>query len=232
MKKTLLLFSFLPLFSFAQQPVEPGDVVILPLPVPKNEIGINLFSATNFQDLYMGDWFERVDINPPSGVYYKRHFGQNALRASFDYTRHSLKVGEYPSEIYYDTYFSATRQDLTIGLGYERSFGAGRFQPYVFSDLVFNYEKQEGERVMLGCFGPFGLLPFSQESYQTGIASGAGFRYKLTPALHVSYEFAVQGYVSYTKDLSHLYPGYPAYTYREYGHRLNPVNKFGLAFAF
>jgi hypothetical protein len=180
----------------------------------------------------MGDWFGKVDINPVPGVYYKRHFGQNALRASFDYTRHKLTIGAEPSDVYFEQYFSATRQDLTIGLGYERSFGAGKFQPYVFSDVIFNYEKQEGERVYWGCFGPYGLQPYAEESYETGLSAGAGLRYSITQSIHISYEFAAQGFVSYTKDIANLYPSYSYRFYRDFGHHLNPVNKLGVAFSF
>jgi hypothetical protein len=216
------LFLFLPLFSFAQEtqiPVKPAH---------KNEIGVNLFSLTHLAryhdnvDRYVMD----ADMNYVPGIYYKRHFGKNALRASFDYTQKFIRVGN-PEIVYGGHYVAAWKKNVSVALGYERSFGNKKLQPYVFSDLVFNYQNMTGERLIFGCFGPYGIFKFSEETFEYGASAGAGLRYSLNPFIHLTYEFSAQGVISVFDDLSSV-----GGKYRERNYHLNPVNKFGLAVSF
>lgn len=222
MRKTFLFLALLPLFSFAQ------DVEIKVKPQPSHEVGVNLFSVTNL-DTYL-DYVDRLvtdaDVNYIPGVYYKYHFGKNALRASFDYTQKFIRSGD-PDAGYGGHYVAGWKKDLSIGMGYERSFGNWKLQPYVFGDAVFNYHNMTGERLEWGCFGPNGIFKFSEETLEYGMAVGTGMRYKITPRLNVSYEFAAQGFIAVFDDLYHAGP---KYVDRDY--RINPVNKLGLSFSF
>jgi hypothetical protein len=222
MKKTFLIFLFLPLFSFAQQEE---------IPAHQNEIGLNLFSATKIES--NRDMLDRRKISTSlsafSGIYYKRHFGQNAWRASFDYSQIAKMTGEgFTEDPFYSSYhLSARVKNVGIALGYERSFRSGKFQPYVFSDLVFNYQNMTGMRSEYGCFGPIGIFPFSEEIFEYGVSTGAGMRYSINSHIHLSYEFAAQGFVSVFQDLSNI-----GYKYVDLGYHLNPVNKLGFAVSF
>lgn len=223
MKKATLLFLLIPLFSFAQ------EVEIPVKSVNQNEIGINLFSVTRFErNRGMLDTRKvSASMNPTPGVYYKRHFGKNALRASIDYTQQLIKYGDPNSMEYATFYMNAKRMNIGINIGYERSFGKGKLQPYLFSDLVFNYEKLAGERSYLGCFGPYGVFKFSEEVFEYGVSAGSGLRYSINSRIHLSYEFAAQGVVSVFQDLSNI-----GYKYVDLNYHLNPVNKLGFAVSF
>ncbi|MDQ3112082.1 MAG: hypothetical protein M3R17_19535, partial [Bacteroidota bacterium] len=152
MKKVLLLFSFLPLFSFAQEVVSD-----------KNEVGLNLFSVTNF-GMHKDMLDKRVyngDMNAFSGIYYRRHFGKYALRASFDYTQKAQlsSSGSRFSPYYYNV--SAITKNISMSLGYQHSFATKKFQPYFFTDLVFNYINFSGHSTSYGDFSWFENRPFS-----------------------------------------------------------------------
>jgi hypothetical protein len=226
MKKALLFFGFLPLFVCGQTP--SGE---LSLPAPKHEIGINLFSVTRLSSLPWRPWYENPDFNFVPGLYYKRHFGQNALRGSFDFSQHRLRRGDSSPAIYGADYYSTVRRNFTVSLGYERSFGTHKFQPYIFSDLYFMHEKETGERFYWGEFGLNGLRPISMNTSEFGLAGGMGFRYKITPKLSLSYEFAVQGYYSKVKEQS-IYHDNRVDTYYRGGFHVNPVSKLGFAILF
>jgi hypothetical protein len=226
MKKATLLFLFLPLFSFAQ------EVVIPVKPINQNEIGLNLFSITRFES-YRGMLDTRqvsACLNAFPGIYYKRHFGQNAWRASFDYTQKSKLVGSATgsdSPMYHINYLNAETKNVGIAVGYERSFGHWKLKPYAFSDLVFNYENMSGVRAEHGCWGPIGIFEFSEECFEYGVSAGAGMRYSINSRIHLSYEFAAQGAVSVFQDLSNIGDKYIDLRYH-----LNPVNKLGFAVSF
>ena len=137
MKKVFFLFILLPAFSFSQEiEKKPG----------KNEIGLNLFSITQFEKNrgMLDKPHITARFNPLSGLYYKRHYGKNAFRASFDYSTHSRVEGDKNNPIgdpfYMPYFYAANIQTVSIAAGYERSFGNGKLRPYVFGDVVFNYE--------------------------------------------------------------------------------------------
>ncbi|MDQ3109238.1 MAG: hypothetical protein M3R17_05045 [Bacteroidota bacterium] len=234
MKKAFLLFNFLPLISFAQEVAPKPTTGIAPM--SKNEFGINLFSVTRIDDFFMHDWVDRIDFNPPGGVFYKRHFGNNAFRTSFDFTHKSRMIGEPPVLNYYNgsngNYYNTKRDNVAISVGYERYLGLPcKFQPFVFTDLVMNYEHEYGERVYWGEFNPQGVHPLARETFEFGIAIGGGLRYNLTSKFNLVYEISGQGYLSYTNDLLFNRPGVNRYISSS-GFHFNPVNKLGISFSF
>lgn len=221
MKKAILFFFLLPSISFAQQEERP---------VKKHELGVNLFSVKRF-DRYKN--FSdcpviSADLNILTGLYYKNHFGKNAWRASVDYSHRSIQKGwGEPLDDPYTTtqYYSAKRTNFSIAAGYEHSFGSRKFQPYLFSDLVFNYQNLTGSRINIGCFGPYGMEDFSEEVFEYGVAAGAGFKYQFIPSLSFSFEMSAEGFVSMYQDVLNA-----GDKYRNVGFHVNPVNKLGLAF--
>jgi hypothetical protein len=219
MKKIFFLFSFFPLFSFAQ------DVV----PADKNEVGLNLFSVTNF-DSYK-DPLDKpkydLNVNAFSGIYYKRYFGKNALRASLDYSQKAFHSEEGALNSTYYSNVSATKKFVSTGIGYQRSFATGKFQPYFFSDLVFNYINFSGHHSFYGDYTWADDQPFSEETFEYGLAAGAGLRYSITPKIHLTYELSGQGVIGVFQDV--MYAGKKFVNVD--GH-FNPVNKVGFAISF
>jgi hypothetical protein len=221
MKKTLLLLLFLPLFSFAQQTEnQPG----------KNELGLNLFSVTNFfsyKDM-TDKRFYKVDVNAFSGIYYRRHFGRYALRASFDYS--SKAFNAFSGPYWHDNYFygvSAQTKNISASVGYQHAFATKKFQPYFFTDLVFNYWNYTGHSTYLSYIGTVVNQKFSEERLEYGLSAGAGLRYSITPKIHLTYEFAAHGVVTVFQDVM-----YAGEKFVDVEGNFNPVNKVGFAVSF
>src|ERR1700741_697157 len=173
MKNVFFFFLFIPLFSFAQQAEAP---------VSKNEFGMNGFSLKRPQ--FYGEYetgrgiYAEPHLVP--GIYYKRHFGKNAIRSAFEFTRRE-KENVSKGAPWFVPYSTTTIVSINVGLsvGYERSFGDKKLQPFAFADLVFNYENLEGEITFPTYAG--GLYPFLNEDFEYGLAAGGGLRYKLNP---------------------------------------------------
>ncbi len=221
MKQIIYFLFFLPLISFAQQTEKP---------VIKHELGVNLFSIKQFEKLRSYDDLpvSIANVNIFPGLYYKRHSGKNALRASFEYTHKNIRNGTALIMDPYSTqYYFSTRNNVAIAAGYERAFGSGKLQPYIFSDFIFNYENLTGSRVNFGCFGPYGIYDFSEEVFEYGMSAGAGLRYSINPVLRLTLEVNAEGFVSVYQDVLNA-----GEKYRDLGIHINPVNKFGLAVCF
>ncbi|CAN5915442.1 hypothetical protein BH11BAC7_BH11BAC7_34870 [soil metagenome] len=221
MKKAILFLLCCPLLLFAQE-----------IPSYTNEIGVNLFSVKRFEHFHGADdrMISKADFNLIPGIYYKWHFGKNALRTSFDYSQKAIHRGSIDVMDPYSTqYFSASRKNFDLAIGYERAFAAGKFQPYLFSDLIVNYENYTGERMNIGCFGPYGITQFSEEKFEYGISLGAGLRYNITSRIHISLELDGRGFVSVFQDLHSSYDGDK---YVDHGFHFDPVNKMGFSYSF
>lgn len=216
MKKAFLFLLFLPAFAFAQETENPVK------PAYHHEIGLNLLSIVQY-NIHLN----HADINSMPGVYYKYHFGQNALRASVDYMHRRLKYNPafLPENATY--FMDGMKDNFSINAGYERSFFKGKFQLFAFSDLIFNYVNIKGERSYQVSFGPYGSFPFALETFQYGIAGGCGMRYSITPRFQLAWELAGQEVVSVDDDLGK--PGDKTVSLKGY---FNPVNKLGIAVSF
>lgn len=134
----------------------------------RNEVGINLFSLTYQFDNLPGHF-----VNVISGIYYKYHFGQNALRFSFD---HQGNVNQISPAVY----SGFVQNTEHFKLGYQRSFGHKRLSPFVYVDgyaAFIHHESTSWDR--------------SYNYLLTGGATGGGLRYKLNSRIALSYEFAI-----------------------------------------
>ncbi len=218
MKKVLFLLFFIPTTCFAQE-----EETLL----NKHELGISIFTAKRFENAYSYPHMMSTAIYLFPGLYYKNHFGKNAWRISLDYMHKTISNGVVLNQSQVrDQYFSKLN-NLALTAGYERSFGSRKFHPYVFSDLVFNYENNTGKRMNISWFPPFGAVDFSDEFFEFGISLGAGMRYQFTPLLSVTYEINAEGVVSTYQDV--LNAGDKQTGVRMH---INPVNKFGLGITF
>ncbi|MCX6312126.1 MAG: hypothetical protein NT084_10895 [Bacteroidetes bacterium] len=194
----------------------------------KNELGLNLFSVTNFErGLSTVDKRQySADFNLFSGVYYKYHFGKNAWRASFDFNQKSIFTNVAPNISYYYSE-NAKRNFIGLKAGYERKFGNRKLNAFVFSDLIFNYYNLRGVHSYSGCFGWGENVPFNEETFEYGLAGGAGIRYAISKNIALSYEFSAQGFCSVYQDILNS-----GVKWVEFGYHLNPANKLGFAIAF
>lgn len=225
MKTFAISCLFISAFSFAQ-----NETGILPIenPQPKNELGFNIFALTNFhKEILPTDGYKFAsDYNLFSGIYYKHHFGKNAFRASFDFNQKSILINENPNISYY---YSENAQENFVGLkaGYERNFGNKKLKAFVFSDLIFNYYNTKGLHSYSGCFGWGEDVPFNEEIFEYGIASGAGIRYAVSKNIILSYEFSAQGFCSIYQDILNS-----GDKWVDFGYHLNPASKLGFAVMF
>ncbi len=206
----------------------------------KNEFGLNLFSITNltrfkvpeynFVDVY--NPYYNINYNISSGIYYKRYCGKNALRLSFDYYQkavgQSLEIPYNGGWTYYD-YYSGTKKDYQIKVGYERLFGSKRLLPFVFADLFFNYGKYTGYRFYNGesVFVNTTNGNFYLENLQYGAALGGGLKYHLNKHIVISYEFSATASYWTVQDISQGYN-----KYGDIAFRINPIRQLGLAISF
>ncbi len=224
--KTLTIFCiFISTFSFAQ-----GETGIVPKEntQTKNELGLNLFSVSNFKRGL--DALDKrqyaADFNLFSGIYYKYHFGKNAFRTSFDFNQKSIFINVTPNISYY---YSENAKQNFVGLkaGYEREFGNKRLKAFIFSDLIFNYNNIKGLHSYSGCFGWGEDVPFNEETFEYGMAGGAGIRYLFSKNIILSYEFSGQGFCSIYQDILNS-----GDKWLDFGYHLNPASKLGFAIAF
>lgn len=223
MKFLFTPFLFLPLFVFGQEN-NPAPELKTSF---SHEIGINLFSVTNlvFPTAYDAG---SCQVHPVSGLYYKYHFGQNALRASIDY-RQKVTFDERGGG--YELSYLKTaniRRTGELHLGYEREFGHGRLQGFAFSELLFGLANEQGIRTWYSCFGGGVDEPYSVNSYSGGMAAGGGLRYQAGTHLSVTLEAGANGSYSLNKD--QLHPEY--LTYGRWNYNLLPVGRLGLAYGF
>lgn len=225
MKLFAIFCLFISSFSFAQN--ETGSIPKENIPL-KNELGLNIFSITNFErGLDAVDKRQyKSEFNYFSGIYYKYHFGKNAFRASFDLQQKSIFINVAPNISYY--YSENARQNF-IGLkaGYERDFGNGKLKAFLFSDLIFNYKNVFGIHSYSGCFGWGENVPFNEETFEYGLACGAGVRYSISKNIVLSYEFNAQGFCSVYQDILNA-----GDKWVDFGYHLNPISKLGFAIAF
>jgi hypothetical protein len=220
MKKIFLFLLFIPLFSFGQQAEIPAN---------KNEFGLNLFSLKRFQihqDYEMGRSFYGESHLLP-GIFYKRHFGKNAFRTSFEFTRRATQGNGKGAPWYFPEGSSVVRKNVGISIGYERSFSNKKLQPFAFADLVFNYENLAGTMIIQGYGTPDELYQFVFEDFEYSLSAGVGLRYQFTSRIQATYEISAQGFRNVYQEVFHA-----GDKYWDMGFHMNPVNKLGLSLSF
>ncbi len=221
MKNLLLLFLLISNFLVGQT---------VQSPIFQNEIGLNLFSITQFN--FGKDNLDKrsitADLNFFSGIYYKKHFENNALRFSLDYNNKSINNSKgYETPYYFSEVIAASKKNLDMSFGLEHDFGSKKIHPYIFSDLVFGYQNFTGLRSEYGCFGPIGIYKFSEETFSYGVGAGAGIRYSLTDHIDLTAEFSAHAVYSVYQDVLNAGKKYSSLDYR-----INPLQKVGFAVKF
>lgn len=240
-KNTLFVLSVLIPLAFIAQDIKPVEAII---DQPKHEIGMNLFSLTNVypgkcphSNVTSSDPYYKTGYNIFPGVYYKYHSGKNVLRLSFDYTQkaysdmESVKLDAYTS---YDYSYAGIKTNHDLKIGYQRNFATKKVVPFIFSDLVVNYDKFTA--VQNYYWYRFGFsfpstsvsLPLYIEQYLFGVAPGGGLIIKLSKNIVLTYEFSA--IFSYSRQHEILMRS--KYWTSEFDWRFNPVKMLGFGIAF
>jgi hypothetical protein len=236
MKASILVLGlFLPFITLSQ------DVEKTTTTQPKNELGINLFSVTdwyNALDPKIRKWQASLPIkevlqtNFFSGIYYKRHYGKNTLRTSLEYfqkTRIDFSSFTYAGSDYHTSY-AATTKTGEVKIGYERSFGNCKLRPYLFVDAVFGYSILKGKSNYYIDLGQTEIRDEYFETYSGGTAIGGGLSYKVSKNIAFTYEFSIESRVSKSHALA--YPREQRPTGIGSYHKINPVRQLGLSVLF
>src|SRR5690606_13434875 len=153
-----------------------------------HELGVNLFSLTNYGDSQI-DKESSMDINPPSGIMFKRQCGKNAVRMSLDYY-HSTYEGTYNGPYYEERSRGKFNQGI-LRIGYERKLSSTALQPYFATDIALSYSRDQGilERNRSAIVEmPYGSFDYNYKSISYGIAPAVGLRYNFSERFSVSIE--------------------------------------------
>lgn len=233
----LLLFST-GIFAQENKPAEDAGF--------KHELGLNLFSVMNVNipgetkfHAQPDNVYDVPTLNVPSGIYYKLHFGKNALRLSYDYFQKSYTESEYidlsmyisigPAPSSYNYTYSGVKKEHELKIGYQRNIGKKRLTGFFAADLIANYNKFQGTNEYL--WHPeetYYSAPFYYEQYKVGIALAGGLKYLITKRLSLSAELSFAGIYTRSKDIA--YKGSQLKT--ELALKMNPLRMIGIGYSF
>ena len=173
--------------------------------------------------------FQKYGSRYFSGIYFKKHFRKNCLRASFDLYRKTINE----ERDYYHGYFTQNYGQTLSGnfrFGYEREFSTKRLIPYLGADLVYIYSESKGylndwnDRTSYG----YNNRKYLIKENEYAVSMGAGVKLKLSKNFQVSYELSGQfgrvNSTTFTPDHESTYGGNVL--------RFNPVRQLGLGILF
>lgn len=213
MKKLALYFL---LFTFVMSAQNKNPIKNKNPKTFKYELGFNLFSLT--KDINTNGY----DQNYFSGIFVKRHFNRNSIRASFDLYRKA--INEYYKSTYND-YFYQNNGNIIAGsfrLGYAREFGSKKLKPFLSADLGYTYTEYEGFQSGYNDWYTHSNTQYLIKRNEYTISLGSGLKWKLTNNLQFNYELSGQISRYYSKERS----------YSTNFLIFNPVRQLGLSILF
>ncbi|MBL7930994.1 MAG: hypothetical protein JNL60_03775 [Bacteroidia bacterium] len=221
--KNTILFLLLAALSYGQnnQP-NPGTT-------PNYEFGFNLYSITDLKSaLYRmtGEKYYIYDQNFFSGLFVKRHFNKNIIRASFDYTKKIINQETITLHSYTEDNGEVNRGELR--LGYERELSSKIVVPFVCADLGYSYSEAKGKEIVYGDFVSYADRPYMIKTNWYFVNAGAGFKIKITKSVLLTYECGVQYGHYYSRDHSNPNIRETSAKFSSF----NPVKSLGLSFRF
>lgn len=124
-----------------------------------------------------------------SGIYYHRFIKNNGIRLSFDYYNRFINKEGYVGDLYY-WYDNGYRKINIINAGYMWIFGKKWFQPYIFSDIIFEHYHQKGISTYPVTDGPHidNRRNYNYKHYEIWVGSGFGLRISISKLLAITYE--------------------------------------------
>lgn len=164
---------------------------------PGLEAGFNLYGLTLRPGNFYTNYKVITDQQVFSGMYLKYHMGLNALRWEVNYSQRYFRYQQGPYGAMGKNQVPA--RSFEIKMGFQRSFGTGRFSLYGFADLEYNY--------FWTPYGPFyqpgyyyeniALYAPYYEYYRISgsffcLSPGAGLRWKIGNHIALSFETTAQ----------------------------------------
>jgi hypothetical protein len=221
MRNIFLILLLTPIFSFAQTENTVQS---------KNELGLNLFSFSDFSATTYPATKFGSNLNFGNGIYYKFHTNKNVWRSSISFFKQKIVINDGQQFEGYSFHSNGIKKAGEAKVGYQRDFCSGKLSPFIFSEFSFLYSKYTGHASEMGCFGYYGDRPFDIESFEYGISGGIGLRYEITKNIVVSIESNAKGVLSVNEDMLNHSPYYPKY--KNFDYRFNPLSRLGVAIAF
>ena len=149
----------------------------------RHEIGINMFSVLEMDYDQFYYW-----VNPDkrgfsmdyfTGIMYKYHFGNSAIRASFDYY--------YLDDLFteFDFQTNSSFKKMEYRLGYQKTYGVKKATYFIALDLLYSGEYYDSD-VDLGV--PYQFFTRKIQNHYAGIAPAIGGSYQFAKHFSVSAE--------------------------------------------
>jgi hypothetical protein len=189
------------------------------------EAGINIYNyaSTPLDGIFRGTYvYGMKTINSYffNGIYFKYFKGSNGLRFSLNYYQRVVSYEAGPEILnYYSTHWwnqysnkvnVGTSQGGELKLGYQRFIGKHRFQPYIFTDVMFNYWQHWGNqnyvseeylRNTIWCWGYPQPFRYRFEQSVLSLLVGPGLRFNAGSRLTFNVESNFGFYISHAKNL-------------------------------
>lgn len=198
MKKLQLIFLALTMTTQSARSQEDKTGNTKPM---RYELGFNLFSLTLRPGNFNTDYKMVSDYQAFSGIYFKYHFGQNALRSEINFSKRNLRSNWPFSPIVEKT------TSLELKAGYQRSFTKGKFSIYAFADAEYYYFHPEQYYYHPMPYPSLYMYPMPADETRSFMIKGSyfclspglGFRWKLGEHFLLGYEAGAQFFYARTK---------------------------------
>jgi len=149
-----------------------------------HEIGINTFSVLDMDYDQFYYWVNPnnrgLSLHYLTGIMYKYHFGNSAIRASFDY----YYLNDLFTEFDYSS--ESSYRKMEYKLGYQKTFGVKKITYFLALDLLYSGEYYDSN-VDLGVV-PYKIFTSKIQNHYGGVAPTVGVNYQIIKNLSVSAE--------------------------------------------
>jgi hypothetical protein len=153
----------------------------------EQEIGVNLYNFSVYKSSFVYHAKPVIDQGFFNGLFYKRHFGKNAFRATIDHFYTRINTEYDWGMLYYKN--TGIKNTLELRLGYERKLAIGKLFPYLAADAVFNVGRARGSRLSWGDMIPdLTERPYDTRAIGIGLAPAIGLKYRPVRQLAISLE--------------------------------------------
>jgi hypothetical protein len=160
----------------------------------KHEIGINTFSVLemDYDQFYYWVNPDKRGFSPHyfTGLMYKFHFGNSAIRASFDYY--------YLDDLFteFDFQSNSSYRKTEYRLGFQKTYGLKKATYFIALDLLYSGEYYDSD-VDLGV--PYQFFTLKVQNHFGGIAPAIGGSYQIAKHFSVSAEMNFRIALQYRK---------------------------------
>jgi hypothetical protein len=156
----------------------------------KNEIGVILYSVTNIRGDLIVYNKDHLSYNFLNGIFYKRIYGEGALRLSLDFFSQGIAMGNGTG---YLVSFSRKAKYGELRIGYEtRLFKKYKLQPFIAQDIFFVKGKVHEYAGMPGNIVPgYMEWKYNFNLNEVGMAISPGVRFQISKGFSISAESGI-----------------------------------------